>query len=245
MGELYRQWRTPPGKSPAQALHAAQAWLRTVTADELYDLLDPLTSAANPLGLLAANLRTSLFAQDPEQNHSIILTTGRLSPYPEFKSHDAAPANPNAEILSVNWDQIRLLIGDMSPALAAGISAIAAKLQNPISLEELPKIIDDLLRLIRNTPAGSYARQFIARANMGVPATTRSANPDVLAPAGIDPRPLVESTGTARNLGSVLTASEDSLGITRFPILYATNCEWNGTVYTGEPGALSYFLARK
>jgi esterase/lipase superfamily enzyme len=146
----------------------------------------------------------------------------------------------NAEILSANWDQIRLLIGDMSPALAAGISAIAAKLQNPISLEELPKIIDDLLRLIRDTPAGSYARQFIARANMGDTATTRSANPDVLAPAGIDPRPLVESTGTARNLGSVLTACEDSLGITRFPILYATNREWNGTAYTGEPGALSY-----
>jgi CHAT domain-containing protein len=67
IGEFYRQWRTPPGKSPAQALHAAQGWLRTFTADELYDLLDPLTSAANPLGLLTANLRTSLFARDPEQ----------------------------------------------------------------------------------------------------------------------------------------------------------------------------------
>ncbi len=67
MGEFYRQWRTPPGKSPAQALHAAQSWLRKVSADELYNQLDPFTKAPDPLGSLAADVRTSLFAKDPEE----------------------------------------------------------------------------------------------------------------------------------------------------------------------------------
>ena len=67
MGEFYRQWRTPPGKTPAQALHAAQNWLRKVSADELYNRLDLFTKAPNPLGSLAADIRTSLFAKDPEE----------------------------------------------------------------------------------------------------------------------------------------------------------------------------------
>lgn len=67
IGEFYRQWRTPPGKSPAHALHAAQNWLRTVTADELYNLLDPFTHAPDPLGSRAADIRTSLFAKDSEE----------------------------------------------------------------------------------------------------------------------------------------------------------------------------------
>lgn len=67
MGEFYRQWRTPPGKSAAQALRVAQSWLRNISADELYNLLDPLTNAPNPLGSVAADVRTLLFAKDPEE----------------------------------------------------------------------------------------------------------------------------------------------------------------------------------
>lgn len=147
----------------------------------------------------------------------------------------------NAEILTANWAQIRLYIGDMSPALAAEFSALGAKLQNPVSLEELPKIIDDLLRLIRNTPAGPYVRQLIARAGLGDGATTRGAGLNSLAPASVDAGPLLESMDAAKNLGSVLTSSKDSLGITKVPIFYATNRKWNGTAFTGDPAdALSY-----
>ena len=147
----------------------------------------------------------------------------------------------NAEILTANWDQIRLHLGDMSPGLAAEFSALGTKLQDPVSLEELPKIIDDLLRLIRNTPAGPYVRQLIARADIGDRATTRGAGPDSLAPTSVDAGPLLESTDTAKNLGSVLTSSKDSQGITHVPIFYATNRKWNGTAFTGDPAdALSY-----
>ncbi len=40
----------------------------------------------------------------------------------------------NAEVLTANWDQIRLHMGEMSPALAADFSALGAKLQDPVSL---------------------------------------------------------------------------------------------------------------
>ena len=147
----------------------------------------------------------------------------------------------NAEILTANWDQLRLHIGDMSPALAAELSALGAKLQDPGSLEDLPKIIDDLLRLIRNTPAGPYARQLIARAGIGDRATTRGAGLNSFAPASVEAGPLLEATDAANMLGSVLTSSKDSLGITHVPIFYATNRKWNGTAFTGDPAdALSY-----
>ena len=147
----------------------------------------------------------------------------------------------NAEILTANWDQIRLRMGDMLPAAAAEFSALGAKLQSPVSLEELPKIIDDLLRLIRDTPAGPYVRQLIARASLGDRATTRGAGPDALASAGVDTGPLMESTDAAKNLGSVLVSSKDSLGIKHVPIFYATNRKWNGRAFTGDPAdALSY-----
>ncbi len=67
MGEFYRQRRVEGGKSPAQALHAAQNWLRKVSADELYNRLERFTEAPDPLGSIAADLRTSLFAKDPEE----------------------------------------------------------------------------------------------------------------------------------------------------------------------------------
>lgn len=56
-----------PPANPPQALHAAQSWLRKVSADELYNQLDPFTKAPDPLGSLAADVRTSLFAKDPEE----------------------------------------------------------------------------------------------------------------------------------------------------------------------------------
>ena len=67
MGEFYRQWRTPPGKTAAQALRTAQNWLRNVSADQLYKQLDPFTEAPNPLGSLAAGIQTSLYGNDREE----------------------------------------------------------------------------------------------------------------------------------------------------------------------------------
>lgn len=151
----------------------------------------------------------------------------------------------HAEILIAHWDQIRLRLGDMSPALAVECSALGAKLQDLASLEELPKIIDDLLRLLRNTPAGPYVRQLIARADIGDRATTRSAGPDFLALADSEAPPLLESMDAAKHLGSALTASKDALGVTHVPIFYATNRKLNDTVFTGDPAdALSCGYAR-
>lgn len=147
----------------------------------------------------------------------------------------------NAQILTANWDQIRLYIGEMSPDLAAEFSALGAKLQDAISLEDLPKIIDDLLRLIRNTPAGPYVRQLIARASLGKSATDRVAGPGSLAVVSVGAGPLMEVTDAANNLGSVLTSSTNALGIKRVPIFYATNRTWNDVAFTGDPaGELSY-----
>ena len=141
----------------------------------------------------------------------------------------------NAEILTSNWDQIRLRLGDVSPALAAEFSTLGSKLQEPVSLEELPKIIDDLLRLLRNTPAGAYVRQLIGRAGIGDQGTSRGGGPDPLAAASVAAGPMLEVADTANNLGSVLASSKDSLSIKHVPIFYATNRRWSGTAFTGEP----------
>jgi len=67
VGQFYREWRKPPCKTAAQALRAAQNWLREVSADELYDLLEPLKADPGPTGYLAAKNRNWLFGRDPKE----------------------------------------------------------------------------------------------------------------------------------------------------------------------------------
>jgi CHAT domain-containing protein/tetratricopeptide (TPR) repeat protein len=67
VGRFYREWRNPPCKTAAQALRAAQNWLREVTADELYDLLEPLKDDSGPMGDLAVETRTSLIGMDGKE----------------------------------------------------------------------------------------------------------------------------------------------------------------------------------
>jgi len=63
VGRFYREW---PGKTAAQAMRAAQNWMRDVTADELSELLRPLKSDPGPVGAIAAEQRTWLMGFDPE-----------------------------------------------------------------------------------------------------------------------------------------------------------------------------------
>lgn len=60
IGRFYKEWRKQPQQSAAQAMRAAQHWLRTVTAAELLDLLLPLKQEPGPTGARAAAIRTSL-----------------------------------------------------------------------------------------------------------------------------------------------------------------------------------------
>jgi len=141
----------------------------------------------------------------------------------------------NAEILIANWDQIRLSVGEMSPALAAEFTALGGRLQAPASWEELPKIIDDLLRLIRNTAAAPYVRQLMARAALEDHAATRSVGRQESFATGMEAPPAEQSSDAAKTLGSALAKSADPLGVTHVPIFYATNRKQSGTAFSGDP----------
>ncbi len=60
IGRFYREWRNEPKKSAAQAMRAAQRWMREVTAAELLELLKPLKGEEGKTGVRAAEVRTSL-----------------------------------------------------------------------------------------------------------------------------------------------------------------------------------------
>jgi CHAT domain-containing protein len=60
VGHFYAEWRKSPPTSAAQAMRAAQNWMRCVTTQQLLDLLMPLKHLAGPTGARAAAIRTSL-----------------------------------------------------------------------------------------------------------------------------------------------------------------------------------------
>ena len=64
-GRFYRE-HFGEGKTPAQALRAAQNWLRTVTVAELAGLFGELKNDPGPAGAQAARVRSALRGADPE-----------------------------------------------------------------------------------------------------------------------------------------------------------------------------------
>ena len=62
VGRFYREWHE---NTAAQAMRAAQNWMREVTVDELSELLRPLKKEAGAAGTSAAERRTWLAGQDP------------------------------------------------------------------------------------------------------------------------------------------------------------------------------------
>ncbi len=57
IGRFYREWQTASGRTAAQAMRAAQNWLREVSADELYDLLESLVDEGGQVAELAMGQR--------------------------------------------------------------------------------------------------------------------------------------------------------------------------------------------
>jgi CHAT domain-containing protein len=60
IGRFYAEWRKSPQRSAAEAMRAAQRWLRNVTAGELMEMLAPLKEQPGAAGAQAATMRTSL-----------------------------------------------------------------------------------------------------------------------------------------------------------------------------------------
>jgi CHAT domain-containing protein/tetratricopeptide (TPR) repeat protein len=60
MGRFYAEWRKSPAQTAAQAMRAAQHWLRNVAAKELMEMLAPLKELPGEAGAQAASVRTSL-----------------------------------------------------------------------------------------------------------------------------------------------------------------------------------------
>jgi CHAT domain-containing protein len=63
-GHFYREY-FQEGKTPAQALRAAQNWLRTVTVSELSRHFQELKKDPGPAGAQAARARSALLGADP------------------------------------------------------------------------------------------------------------------------------------------------------------------------------------
>ena len=60
VGRFYAEWRKSPAQTAAQAMRAAQHWLRNVAAKELMEMLAPLKELPGEAGAQAASVRTSL-----------------------------------------------------------------------------------------------------------------------------------------------------------------------------------------
>jgi CHAT domain-containing protein len=67
VGRFYREWRAPAAPTAAQALRAAQNWLRDATSDSLSDSLTDLVGAPEPVGGLVSDARNRFYAMDPDE----------------------------------------------------------------------------------------------------------------------------------------------------------------------------------
>lgn len=74
-GRFYREWRPVSGRSAAEALRAAQCWLRDVSAAELCALMADLEANGGAVGELAAEARQSISASNDD---------ARLFAHPQF-----------------------------------------------------------------------------------------------------------------------------------------------------------------
>ncbi len=62
VGRFYREWRSASGPTPAQALRAAQNWMREATSDVLCESLSDLVDAPEPVGGLVCDARNRFFS---------------------------------------------------------------------------------------------------------------------------------------------------------------------------------------
>jgi esterase/lipase superfamily enzyme len=130
------------------------------------------------------------------------------------------------DLLSMNWDGIRLRMGQLSPELAAEFTKLGAELRDVTDLGEAARKVDDLLALTRSTPAGAYVRELVARASLGDkptargPGTFQAVNTDFEEMTQVPQRALEGNIG----FGSALAqTSALPIGVQAAPIFFATN----------------------
>ena len=142
--------------------------------------------------------------------------------------------------LLANWDGIRLRMEPLSPAAAERLAQLGLLLARADSPDDLARLIDDLLDLAVDTPAGAYVRELVARSGLGGRATgLRQA-----AYAEASPEAPEQVLETGRELAGAVSADTD---IRRVPVFFATNRK-PGTLprdlFLGEPaGQISFGLA--
>lgn len=124
--------------------------------------------------------------------------------------------------LVTNWDGIRLRFEPITPALDEALAAIAIRLAQADSEEDAADAIEDLLNLTRDTAAGSYTRQLVARFNADEePGTREITSFDVLEvkERDLDRSPAPGKDGQSA-LATVMTRDCDFQNV---PLFFATN----------------------
>jgi esterase/lipase superfamily enzyme len=152
--------------------------------------------------------------------------------------------------LLTNWDVIRLRMEPISAALAAQLNELGQRLKDARSIGEVARAIDDLLDLTRDTAAGAYVRELVARSSLGDTSSTRG--PGTLKAVNPDLEAMIETPLRAQessdSLGTVLkNSSALPIGVEQVPIFFGTNRRPSGpsaTAFSGDNGdATSYGLA--
>ncbi len=77
------------------------------------------------------------------------------------------------ELLS-NWDGVLIRMGEADPQRDKVLAAVSLRLASAQAPEEIAMAIDDLLDIVDDTPAYSYVRELIARAQLGSAAVART-----------------------------------------------------------------------
>ena len=153
--------------------------------------------------------------------------------------------------LLTNWSEIQMRMSPLSAALAAQLEKLAHRLLAASSMDDLARIVDDLLDLTQDTPANSYVRELIARSQLSAPGTG-SARPTLrefpaaaiappapslpppAPPSAVPPvsQPRTPSAAdnswsyaeqAGKSLGRVLQSSTQDGGLARIPVFFATN----------------------
>jgi hypothetical protein len=122
------------------------------------------------------------------------------------------------DTLLSNWDSIRIRMGLLSPSCQQELAAIGARLRLSCTLDELAPTVLALLKITRDTPAGDYVRDLVARANYNSPASSRSR--ESLGSGNIPVAPLTTTEETSQALGAAVAADIVPYPV---PVFFATN----------------------
>lgn len=155
-----------------------------------------------------------------------------------------------ADALLLNWDVVLARIGPVDTALAARIADLGKRLAQAATTGEAARVVDDLLDVLRDTPAGPYVRGLVARASLGPTTTTREVG--FAGAVKVDLEATIETPQRARestlSLGTALAQNPAASGaVQSAPVFFATNrnpAPAGDTFFSGDiASGLSYGLA--